>query len=218
MYFFPLQIADSPSELPEPKLSSSHHETNELSPFSEVVEPLKQEIINLKAQLLEAQTKLTQLSCETKIDEHFDNQLHDSSKNLDSSPESHIEADCDSKLCVEEKLDIKYSNIVPIHKSNITSSVGFASTPITKVAERIKLKRATDGQREVNPSDLANTDLPTAVAEHIVGDILRQCDAQSEKQAVDFELRRLTAKLEHTRSQNSVLALTLSETKAHCDR
>ncbi|RZB73488.1 colorectal mutant cancer protein, partial [Asbolus verrucosus] len=61
-------------------------------------------------------------------------------------------------------------------------------------------------------------DLPTAVAEHIVGDILRQCDVQTEKQAIDIELRRLNAKLEHARSQNSVLVITLSETKAHCDR
>lgn len=96
--------------------------------------------------------------------------------------------------------------------------MGLSCSPVTKVAERIKLKRASDGHREVNPNDLMNSDLSTAVAEHIVGDILRQCDTQNEKQAVEIEFRRLNAKLEHARSQNSVLALTLSETKAHCDR
>lgn len=166
--------------------------------------------MNLKAQLLEAQTKLTQLP------DNFDRQ--NTIKTIDSSPESHIDADYNSKVCLEEKLDIKYSNIVPIHRGNVTNSIGFTSTPITKVAERIKLKRASDGQREVNPNELANTDLPTAVAEHIVGDILRQCDTESEKYTIDIELRRMNAKLEHTRSQNSVLVLTLSETKAHCDR
>lgn len=171
----------------------------------------------MKAQLLEAQSKLPQNQFENKQNYKLNNQIIDyNSKNFDSSPESHIEADCDSKICMEEKFDIKYSNIVPIHKASVNNTC--TSTPITKIAERIKLKRATDDQREVNPNDLVNTDLPTAVAEHIVGDILRQCDAQSEKQAIDFELRRLTAKLEHTRSQNSVLALTFSETKAHCDR
>lgn len=139
------------------------------------------------------------------------------SKVLDS-PESHIETDCEPKICTGEKADIKYSSIVPIHKTNIKNGFGFSSAPVTKMAERIKLKRATDGPSEVNPSDLVNSDLPTAVVEHIVGDILRQCDTQTEKQAIDIEFRRLNAKYEHARAQNSVLVLTLSETKAHCDR
>lgn len=186
-------IPDSPTELPEPKLDSSHQET-ELS--SEIIESLKLEIVSLKAQLAETRAKLI--------------------KEIDvSSPDSHLEADYNTRI-VEDKFDIKYSSVVPIHKN--LSNLGVSTTPVTKVAERIKLKRATDGQREVKSNDLVNTDLPTAIAEHIVGDILRQCDMQSEKHTVDLELRTLTAKLEHTRAQNSVLALTLSETKSHCDR
>lgn len=104
---------------------------------------------------------------------------------------------------------MKYGNIVPIHQSNLIRP------PVTKVAERIKLKRTTDAG---DVDQAVHGDIPTAMAEHIVGDILRQCDAQSEKQAVEIELKRLSAKLEHARSQNSVLALTLTETKAHCDR
>lgn len=65
---------------------------------------------------------------------------------------------------------------------------------------------------------MVNSDLPTAVAEHIVGDILRQCDSQIEKQAIDVEFKRLNAKLEHSRSQNTVLSLTLSDTKLNCDK
>ncbi|KAJ8959259.1 hypothetical protein NQ317_003855, partial [Molorchus minor] len=155
--------------------------------------------------------------------EPLENELSDlENKNAYSkiieSPESHIEIDCEPKSYQEEKLDIKYSNIVPIHKTNIKNNATFASGPITKVAERIKLKRAADGQRDVNPNDLLNSDLSTAVAEHIVGDILRQCDLQAEKQSMDIEMRKINSKLEHARSQNTVLAITLSETKAHCDR
>ncbi|KAJ8911022.1 hypothetical protein NQ315_016591 [Exocentrus adspersus] len=210
--------SESPLELPEPKLTSSHHENNELSsPFSEVVEPLKNEITNLKHQLDEAHTKLAQFTL-ARIEETADEETITDSKNIES-PESHIEIDCESKTCQEDKLDIKYSNIVPVHKTNIkNSNATFASAPITKIAERIKLKRATDGQQDITPSDLVNSDLPTAVAEHIVGDILRQCDLQAEKQCMDMEIRKVNAKLEHARSQNTVLAITLSETKAHCDR
>ncbi|KAK5649417.1 hypothetical protein RI129_000446 [Pyrocoelia pectoralis] len=201
-------IPDSPVELPEPKFGSSNPEGAELS--SEIIESLKLEIVSLKAQLLEAQTKLSKGSSDKygSIEKEINA----------SSPESHIEVDYNRKIYMEEKNNIKYSSVVPIHKNNVANLVGFTTTPVTKVAERIKLKRATDGQRDVKTNDLVNTDLPTAIAEHIVGDILRQCDVQSEKYAVDLELRSLTAKLEHTKAQNSVLALTLSETKSHCDR
>ncbi|CAH1283256.1 unnamed protein product [Diabrotica balteata] len=203
---------ESPQALPEPKLSN--HENNELSPYSEVVEPLKNEISNLKQQLHEAHTRLAQISL-AKIEETSNEEVLTDSKNMDS-PESHIEIDCEPKMYQEDKVDIKYSNIVPIHRTNIRNNF-YSSAPVPKVAERIKLKRATD-QRGINPNDLLNSDLSTAVAEHIVGDILKQCDIQAEKQGLDIEIRKVSAKLENARSQNSVLAMTLSETKAHCDR
>lgn len=211
------QSAESPLELPEPKLISSQHEINE-SQYTDVLESLRNEISNLRHQLHEAHSKLAQVSL-TKIEETADEETVTDSKNIES-PESHIEIDCEPKLYQEEKADIKYSNIVPIHRTNIrnNATVSFNSAPVTKMAERIKLKRATDGQREISPNDLLNSDLSTAVAEHIVGDILRQCDIQTEKQCMDIEMRKVIAKLEHARSQNTVLALTLSETKAHCDR
>lgn len=107
-------MAESPLELPEPKLNTSHIEHNELSPYSEIVEPMKQEINHLKAQLLEAQAQLAQLSFE-RIEEYADKEAIINIKNIES-PESHIEADCESKTCQEDKFDIKYSNIVPIHR------------------------------------------------------------------------------------------------------
>ncbi|XP_017775119.1 PREDICTED: colorectal mutant cancer protein isoform X2 [Nicrophorus vespilloides] len=205
-----LPLSESPLELPEPKLTSSHHETNaEISPYSEIVDPLRAEIVSLKAQLMESEAKLARATLQ--------NGCSDSDNKCLDSPESHIETDYEPKL-IDTKADIKYSNIVPIHKANIRNGYQASNNmPVSKMAERIKLKRATD-QREVNPNDLINGDLSTVVAEHIVGDILRQCDAQSEKQAVDIEFKRISSKLEHARSQNSVLALTLTETKAHCDR
>lgn len=218
-------------------MTSSHHqeESNELSSsyVIDVVEPLKQEILTLKTQLKDAQGKLAQYMC--SVQENVDDFVTISNECKTAgtleSPDSHIEADCEMKVypTTDDKVDIKYSNIVPIHKTNLKNGLGCNNNnnnnnnqthaPIAKMAERIKLKRATDSQRgDINPNDIINSDLPTAVAEHIVGDILRQCDTQSERQAIDVEFRRLNVKLEYTRSQNSVLALTLSETKSHCDR
>ncbi|CAH1168822.1 unnamed protein product [Phyllotreta striolata] len=211
-----MPFPDSPQALPEPKLTLSHQDHNELSPFLDTVEPLKNEIASLKHQLHEAHARLAQMAL-SRIEETGDEETvtTTNSKNMES-PESHLELDCEPKMYHEEKIDIKFSNIVPIHKTNARNNT-YSSAPVTKVAERIKLKRASD-QRNINPNDLINSDLSTAVAEHIVGDILKQCDIQAEKQGLDIEIRKINAKLENSRSQNSVLALTLSETKAHCDR
>lgn len=214
IFLFLFQSAESPSELPEPKLNVSHIETQNLPSYSDIVEPLKQEINTLKTQLFDAQAQLAQLSLK-KVEEAVEK---DNTLNIDS-PESHIEIDCEQhQICQHQtKPDIKYSNIVPIHRASSKNNT-LESAPVAKVAERIKLRRAADGHQEVSPNELVNSEISTAVAEHIVGDILRQCDSQSERQAIDIEFRRLNAKLEHARSQNSVLALNLSETKAHCDR
>ncbi|KAL3277677.1 hypothetical protein HHI36_013023 [Cryptolaemus montrouzieri] len=205
-----IHLAESPLELPEPKLNSSNNEANELSPSVDV-ESFKQEINRLRNQLQEAHYKLAQYSiCKEEIMEEMTNE----SKNMES-PESHIEVDCKSFQGSSPRIDIKYSNIVPIHRKQNNSN---SSTPVSKVAERIKLKRTTEGAKDSIVNEIGNNDLTTAVAEHIVGDILRHCDSHNEKTSVDIELRQLHTKLEHARAQNNVLVLTLSETKAHCDR
>lgn len=51
------------------------------------------------------------------------------------SPESHIEVDCEPRSYHEDKADIKFSNIVPIHKTCHLKKEPF-NIPVTKVAER----------------------------------------------------------------------------------
>lgn len=59
------------------------------------------------------------------------------------------------------------------------------------------------------------------VAEHLVSDLLEHSNIQelngSEKQ-FEVETERLNSRLEHARTNNAVLALTLHESKAQCDR
>jgi hypothetical protein len=63
----------------------------------------------------------------------------------------------------------------------------------------------------------------TVLAESLVSE-LQEADLQelSRSEAVrrqyEVETERLTSRLEHTRAQNAVLALTLEESKTHCDR
>lgn len=197
-------------ELPEPRLNVSHIETQ--NQLSDIVEPLKQEINLLRTQLFDAQTQLAQLTFKRIEEEAVGKDSKTFLKNIES-PESHIEVDCEQhQICQHQtKPDIKFSNIVPIHRASSKNST-LETVPVTKIAERIKLKRAADG--EVS----SNEEISTMVAEQIVGDILRQCDTQNEKQAADIELNRLKAKLENVKSQNTVLTITLSQTKADCDR
>lgn len=59
------------------------------------------------------------------------------------------------------------------------------------------------------------------VAEHLVSDLMEQSNLQelngSEKQ-FEVETERLNSRLEHSRANNAVLALTLQESKAQCDK
>lgn len=155
MCFF--QLAESPLELPEPKLNSSHQGNSETSPCSDIVEPLRQEILSLKQQLHEAHTRLAHITLsrieesgcdeETVTCDHHLSRTELKSSTLNSgkvslehyktleSPESQIEADCEARSCgVEDKADVKFSSIVPIHKTPVKSDI--CNLPITKMAER----------------------------------------------------------------------------------
>lgn len=81
-----------------------------------------------------------------------------------------------------------------------------AAPPVPKMAERVRLRRAGAAHQ---PGDMS-----TAAAERLVGSVLRAaCDEDS----IGPE-QRLTARLDHARAQNAVLALTLEDARAQCER
>lgn len=162
----------------------------------------------LRTQLNEAQTQLAK-SSSTECLQYT---------KLTTATESPPENESDVIFLSDEKVDIKSSTVVPVHKTNsLSNTSNFSPAPVPKMAERVKLRRAAEEDKVVSSTDLVDTSLSTAVAEHLVGDILRQCD-QPEKQSLEIEISRLSAKLEHSKAQNAVLALTLADTKEHCDR
>ncbi|KAK2194115.1 hypothetical protein NP493_2g08028 [Ridgeia piscesae] len=107
--------------------------------------------------------------------------------------------------------------------------------PIAKMAELKKLKTGS-GDRHVLGAEISSVGLPNAkVAEHLAQS-LQECsnvqemiqtlsqsgdsiDAMSVNTVREFEieLETLQSKVDHLKSQNDLLTLTLEESKAHCD-
>lgn len=108
-------------------------------------------------------------------------------------------------------------------------------TPIIcRLAERVRLKKAESGDQRITGSDLSTVGVwTTAVAEQLVAGVQEESDAQELYHALataggalapherlkefEVEIERLHAKVDHLKAQNDVLAITLSESKAHCD-
>lgn len=94
------------------------------------------------------------------------------------------------------------------------------TVPVLKVAERVKLRKM---DRHVTGSDLTSLGIAhTEVAEQLVCEFQEECDLQElskhNRKQLEFETERLGSRLEHARAQNTVLQLTLEETKNHCER
>ncbi|XP_076242317.1 colorectal mutant cancer protein isoform X2 [Calliopsis andreniformis] len=119
-----------------------------------------------------------------------------------------------------EPLSAPCSPLLPPLQTPPTKSVTREEAPVLKMAERVRLRR-TD-ERHITGPDITNLGVcSTMVAEHLVSDLLEHSNLQelngSEKQ-FEVETERLNSRLEHARANNAVLALTLHESKAQCDR
>ncbi|XP_038076690.1 colorectal mutant cancer protein-like isoform X2 [Patiria miniata] len=114
--------------------------------------------------------------------------------------------------------------------------------PVAKVAERVRLKpsRSLDSssrsgsEKGVTRSDLNSVGLANPkVAEHLARS-LQECSSvqeilqalgshglavpESKAREIEVELERLNSKIDHLRSQNDLLQLTLEESKSNADR
>ncbi|RZF48714.1 hypothetical protein LSTR_LSTR011344 [Laodelphax striatellus] len=96
---------------------------------------------------------------------------------------------------------------------------GSPSPPVPKVAERVRLRRMDP---HVTGSDIASFGVShTEVAEHLVSGLQEQCDLLemgTDLRKFEIETEKLTSRLEHTRALNTLLQITLEETKSHCER
>ncbi|XP_072767722.1 colorectal mutant cancer protein isoform X4 [Anoplolepis gracilipes] len=191
---------DSPAALPTPEPTQQA-----VSCQSVAVATLQEEITALRAEITSLQTQLA----------HFKNQRQTTGSD---SPRREIRTRGNTSS--PEPLTAPCSPLLPPLQTPPTKSVTREEPPVLKMAERVRLRR-TD-ERHITGPDITNFGVcSTMVAEHLVSDLLEQSNLQelngSEKQ-FEVETERLNSRLEHARANNAVLALTLHESKAQCDR
>ncbi|XP_057320463.1 colorectal mutant cancer protein [Microplitis mediator] len=189
----------SPAALPTPEPNQQ-----EITCQSIAVASLQDEVIALKAEIAHLQSQLMQFK-NSGQNNSSDSPRRDHKKGNLSSPEP-LTAPCSPLL----------PPLQPPNSKNHQRD----EAPILKMAERVKLRR-TD-ERHITGPDITNLGVcSTMIAEHLVSDLLEQSNIQelngSEEQ-FEVETERLNSRLEHARANNAVLALTLHESKAQCDR
>ncbi|KAG9428298.1 Colorectal mutant cancer protein [Apis mellifera carnica] len=196
---------DSPAALPtpEPTQQAASCQSVAVAALQEEVTALRAEIASLQAQLA-----------------NFKNQANNQRQQADSeSPRREARA-TRGNTSSPEPLSAPCSPLLPPLQTPPTKSVTREEVPVLKIAERVRLRR-TD-ERHITGPDITNLGVcSTMVAEHLVSDLLEHSNIQelngSEKQ-FEVETERLNSRLEHARTNNAVLALTLHESKAQCDR
>ncbi|XP_053996189.1 colorectal mutant cancer protein [Hylaeus anthracinus] len=196
---------DSPAALPTPEPT---HQA--VSCQSVAVATLQEEITALRAEIASLQTQLA--SCKNHASSQKQHQLDSESPRREPRTRGNTSS--------PEPLSAPCSPLLPPLQTPPTKSVTREEAPVLKMAERVRLRR-TD-ERHITGPDITNLGVcSTMVAEHLVSDLLEHSNLQelngSERQ-FEVETERLNSRLEHARANNAVLALTLHESKAQCDR
>ncbi|XP_053977946.1 colorectal mutant cancer protein isoform X1 [Hylaeus volcanicus] len=196
---------DSPAALPTPE--PTHQAA---SCQSVAVATLQEEITALRAEIASLQTQLA--SCKNQASSQKQHQLDSESPRREPRTRGNTSS--------PEPLSAPCSPLLPPLQTPPTKSVTREEAPVLKMAERVRLRR-TD-ERHITGPDITNLGVcSTMVAEHLVSDLLEHSNLQelngSERQ-FEVETERLNSRLEHARANNAVLALTLHESKAQCDR
>ncbi|KAI4496144.1 hypothetical protein M0802_008011 [Mischocyttarus mexicanus] len=157
---------------------------------SVAVATLQEEVTALRAEIVSLQAQLAQ----------FKNQGQNGNQGQLNGDSPRREHKTRGNTSSPEPLTAPCSPLLPPLQTPPTKSVTREEPPVLKMAERV---------------------CSTMVAEHLVSDLLEQSNLQelngSEKQ-FEVETERLNSRLEHARANNAVLALTLHESKAQCDR
>ncbi|XP_076394870.1 colorectal mutant cancer protein isoform X2 [Megachile rotundata] len=195
---------DSPAALPtpEPAQQTNSCQSVAVAALQEEVTALRAEIASLQGQLVNYKNQ----NCHHRQQADSDSPRREPRTRGNTSSPEPLSAPC--------------SPLLPPLQTPPTKNVTREEAPVLKMAERVRLRR-TD-ERHITGPDITNLGVcSTMVAEHLVSDLLEHSNIQelngSEKQ-FEVETERLNSRLEHARANNAVLALTLHESKAQCDR
>lgn len=186
------------------------------------IEALQEEILHLRAQVALLQSQLATHGDMVPLNLHEhpegDNEsIHDNKSNYTSDDLCETADIFDVEN--DKKVDDPKVNQAGRKKSGeVKTSVD--QPPVSKVAERVKLRRTTD-ENYITGSDMVQNDgFSTPIAEHLVSDMLQQPtwmnehDDESQKNVVT----QLHTEIQRLKVQNSVVALTLAESKEHCEQ
>ncbi|XP_061395644.1 colorectal mutant cancer protein [Musca vetustissima] len=191
------------------------------------VEALQEEILHLKAQVALLQSEVN-ANCTTGVGvgsaveeppsiEHFGADV--ATQSLDSPSLQLTHKDVDD----QELNDLNNtSTLTAVEDPYVTSPHKIPAIP--KMAERVRLKCASKSEMDnITGIDLRNMEIKNAnIVEHLVSDLKQNnsslMESFIEPSQLDNELQRLQRKVEHLKVQNTVLSLTLDESKEHCER
>jgi hypothetical protein len=204
------------------------------------LQALQEEILQLKAQIALLQTEL---SCRDQQNDQEPTSFEeiDEEDPQDETAEAHTPSKENEDFCepieilesqpnefskITTAQCIKTNNVIcsptkhslPTNRAVVVGNNYKAGNifeqPVTKVAERVKLKRTME-DNFITGTDLTSSGIyTTEVAEHLVSDFI-QPEVTNEE--IQSEIQRLHRRIEHLKLQNSVLTLTLTESKQHCN-
>lgn len=130
-----------------------------------------------------------------------------------------------TKLSKCKKTTASISPIITSSYNNM-SFRNESSVPVAKVAERVRLRRTTE-EKHITGTDITTSgeQVSTEMAEHLVADLLQSDHIASPdligsaaSARLQSELQRLQKKIEHLKVQNTVISLTLVESREHADQ
>uniref|UniRef100_A0A1A9WY38 MCC-bdg_PDZ domain-containing protein n=1 Tax=Glossina brevipalpis TaxID=37001 RepID=A0A1A9WY38_9MUSC len=201
------------------------------------VEALQEEILHLKAQIALLQSEIANANTtdvsnvveEPQNIEHYRPEV-ETTQSLESiepttmhllSTQTYKGGGEDEEELYDDFNDFNNTSTLTAEDTYVTSPHKKPAVP--KMAERIRLKCASKPEADnITAMDLRNTELKNAnIVEHLVSDLKLNShslmEAFAEPSQLNQEMQRLQRKIEHLKVQNTVLSLTLDESKEHCE-
>ncbi|XP_075152108.1 colorectal mutant cancer protein isoform X2 [Haematobia irritans] len=181
------------------------------------VQALQEEILHLKAQIALLQSEVnancTAIGVSSAVEEPTNIVADVGTQSLESPSLQLTHKDFEDDMLN----DLNNTSTLTAEDTYVKSP--HKSPAIPKMAERVRLKCASKTDVDnVTALDLRNVEIKNAnIAEHLVSDLKQNNIDSFDASQLDNELQRLQRKIDHLKVQNTVLSLTLDESKEHCD-
>lgn len=114
---------------------------------------------------------------------------------------------------------VQYGSINSLNKHQNSSLI--TEMPSPKLSDKSRIRRTPDDHHNsaATPDPIINSGMfASDMSTHLVSDYLQQdFDMSAESPHIQNELQRLQRRIDHLRIQNTVLTLSLAESKSHCN-